>query len=118
MQLYPYVSTSILTLALTTQIAAQTATNLWDNFTEIDPNDIKKTMLAYEKSHTAKTDTKDTSLLHWENILRNSSGQILKKWEFKNGIFFDWVIFKYDINGEIIEKHIYRNGKFLTKLTK
>lgn len=115
MKLQTYVGACIMSISLSTSASAQTQANLSENLSKLDR--IKQTMLAYQQSHTSDVVDTTVSIVDWVNTLFNSNNQILKKWLFSDGKLIDGEIFKYDSKGKLIEKHIYRWGKFVTKIS-
>ena len=113
MKLQTYIGACIMSISLSTSVSAQTQADLSESLSKLDR--IKQTMLAYQQSHTSDVVDTTVSIVDWVNTLCDSDGQILKKWLFYNGKLIDGEIFKYDSKGKLIEKHVYRWGKFVTK---
>lgn len=106
-------------LSTTLQINAQAQVDLSDNLSKAER--MKKIMYEnYEASHSlAKEHTQDSLVIHGINgqqIVRDKDEKIIKQGEFRNGMLREWLWYKYNGSGKLLETHQYKNGKYVNKI--
>lgn len=82
---------------------------------------IKKIMYEnYEISHTLVNnlaiDSLFNSSINGQKTVQDQYGKIIKQGEFKDGTLQEWFFYKYSTTGTLLETHIYKNGKYITKV--
>lgn len=98
------------------QSNAQAQTELSDNLSKAER--IKKIMHEnYESSHTTPIDSVQNAAINGQQTIQDQHGKVIKQGDFRDGILRDWFLYKYSSTGNLLEKHIYKNWRFLTKET-